>query len=599
MKGCLIVGIVFLIFVAIFGDNAPAALGIAALVFIVLFIIGGIADWHKKKEDSIFDNVGTDSVSTVTENDDFEQSDKTESKPRLVTIKLTKNQYKEISNAVSRGKMLCLGLSAYDDMREALIRQAANASSRPSYSKDDFLTTLKFLFVKDLFICLDRLGHKMEDLAIITEPVSIDYSQTAGQVLYATLSKMASDYGVNYDTFRNEILSVNPNCTYNIQIRKATEQMLPIYINSGASVSAVNGDEEFNLVALLRTLGHEERVEEVLQVYSTYSTAVCQAEDSTDVDALEWLGKLNKRIAELQESDPKQSNAYSDKVTEQTCKEGNNIKTSESNDTLHPMEELNSLIGLKQVKEELKSLSSFIAVNEMRKKQGLKVAAISYHCVFAGNPGTGKTTVARILAGIYKDLGILKKGQLIETDRSGLVAEYVGQTAVKTNKIIDRAIGGVLFIDEAYTLAQGGDNDYGREAIATLLKRMEDDRDRLVVVLAGYTNEIEQFINTNPGLRSRFNRYIHFDDYTEDELYQIFLLQAKKYDYKLSDNAAMTLKTLLHEKVTHKQKDFGNARYVRNLFESVIERQAVRLAKSKDVDKSSLTVITQDDFNGL
>ena len=194
-------------------------------------------------------------------------------------------------------------------------------------------------------------------------------------------------------------------------------------------------------------------------------------------------------------------------------------------------------------------------------------------------------------------MGILKKGQLIETDRSGLVAEYVGQTAVKTNKMIDRAIGGVLFIDEAYTLAQGGENDYGREAIATLLKRMEDERDRLVVILAGYTNEIEQFINSNPGLRSRFNRYVHFDDYTEEELFQIFILQAQKYDYHLDDEAKGALRSLLRDKVENRQKDFGNARYVRNLFESVIENQAVRLSSNKETDKDSLAIITKADIH--
>lgn len=153
----------------------------------------------------------------------------------------------------------------------------------------------------------------------------------------------------------------------------------------------------------------------------------------------------------------------------------------------------------------------------------------------------------------------------------------------------------MLFIDEAYTLAQGGEQDYGREAIATLLKRMEDDRERLVVILAGYTQEIEQFISSNPGLRSRFNRYIHFEDYSEEELFQIFLLQAKKYDYKLNESAEEKLHLLLRQNIADKQKDFGNARYVRNLFEKVIENQAVRLAKAGDISKADLTVITQDD----
>ena len=253
-------------------------------------------------------------------------------------------------------------------------------------------------------------------------------------------------------------------------------------------------------------------------------------------------------------------------------------------------------MGLKQVKSQLKSLTDFLAVNKQRHKSGLKVAPVSYHCVFTGNPGTGKTTVARILARIYKQLGILEKGQLVETDRSGLVAEYVGQTAVKTNKIIDKALGGVLFIDEAYTLAQGGDNDYGREAIATLLKRMEDDRDRLVVVLAGYPGEIEYFIDSNPGLRSRFNRYVRFEDYTEGELYQIFVQQARNFDYRLSPDAETALHELLVRALDRRTKDFGNARYVRNLFEKVIENQAVRLSHCSHIDAPDLALITARDF---
>lgn len=225
----------------------------------------------------------------------------------------------------------------------------------------------------------------------------------------------------------------------------------------------------------------------------------------------------------------------------------------------------------------------------------MKSPAMSYHCVFTGNPGTGKTTVARILAGIYKDLGVLQKGHLVETDRSGLVAEYVGQTAVKTNKIIDKALDGVLFIDEAYALAQGGSEDYGKEAIATLLKRMEDDRDRLVVILAGYTEEIEQFINSNPGLRSRFNRYISFPDYSSKKLFEIFLLQTQKNDYVLSEEAGDCLKKHFEAKIVQKSKDFGNARYVRNLFEKTIEMQANRLAGVPQLTKEMMAELVLTD----
>ena len=184
-----------------------------------------------------------------------------------------------------------------------------------------------------------------------------------------------------------------------------------------------------------------------------------------------------------------------------------------------PFKELDELIGLVSVKNEVKSLANYVKVQKMREEKGLKTPKMSYHLVFTGSPGTGKTTVARIVARIYKDLGILKKGHLVETDRSGLIGQYVGQTAPRVNAVCDSALNGVLFIDEAYAINQGDNkNDYGDEAVATLLKRMEDDRDRLVVIVAGYTDEMKKFINSNPGLQSRFNRYINFPDYASAEL---------------------------------------------------------------------------------
>ncbi len=260
------------------------------------------------------------------------------------------------------------------------------------------------------------------------------------------------------------------------------------------------------------------------------------------------------------------------------------------------LQELESLVGLESVKQEVTSLANYIKVQKMRQENGMKAIPVSYHCVFTGNPGTGKTTVARILSGIYKDLGVLKKGTLVETDRSGLVAEYVGQTAVKTNKIIDSALDGILFIDEAYSLADGGSQDYGKEAIATLLKRMEDDRDRLIVILAGYTDQIKHFIDSNPGLQSRFNRYIEFPDYSAEELFQIFLSRARKYDYKLSEPAVSTLKQVLANAVSHKDRNFGNGRFARNLFEKVIEKQAGRLLSTTNVSSESLSTIEPDDI---
>lgn len=278
---------------------------------------------------------------------------------------------------------------------------------------------------------------------------------------------------------------------------------------------------------------------------------------------------------------------------------GENKKTEDDAKTppvcQDPIGELQSLIGLKQVKMEVECIYNLLKIQKIRKEKGLKSSKFTYHCVFTGNPGTGKTTVARLLAQIYKDLGILKKGHLVETDRSGLVAEYVGQTAIKTNKIIDSAIDGVLFIDEAYSLAQGCSNDFGMEAISTLLKRIEDDRDRLIVILAGYSEEMKHFIEANPGFQSRFNRYIHFDDYSIDELLHIFEFNSSKFDYRLNDSAKDKLRETLSYAVSHKDKNFGNARYVRNLFEKTLERQAQRLAQLSSLDETLLSeIITED-----
>lgn len=258
--------------------------------------------------------------------------------------------------------------------------------------------------------------------------------------------------------------------------------------------------------------------------------------------------------------------------------------------------ELDGLIGLESVKREVEALTNYIRIQKTREEKGLMTSPISYHCVFTGNPGTGKTTVARILAKIYKNLGVVSKGHLVETDRSGLVAEYVGQTAVKTNKIIDSALDGVLFIDEAYSLIAGAESDYGKEAIATLLKRMEDDRNRLVVILAGYTKEMKDFIDSNPGLQSRFNRYIEFPDYNADELYQIFCKQIKKFQYTMSDEAAEALKGYLAYEVAHKDQNFGNGRFVRNLFERTLQQQANRLSREVNLTTEKLSEITKEDI---
>ena len=263
-----------------------------------------------------------------------------------------------------------------------------------------------------------------------------------------------------------------------------------------------------------------------------------------------------------------------------------------------PYKELDDLIGLGEVKKEVRSLANFVKLQKQREAKGLKTAKVSYHLVFYGSPGTGKTTVARIIGRIYKDLGVLKKGHTVETDRSGLVAKYLGQTALKTDTVVQHAIHGVLFIDEAYALVpeDGNGSDYGQEAISTLLKRMEDYRDSLVVIIAGYKNEMQRFIDSNPGLQSRFNRYIDFPDYTSAELTDIFKMYMKKNQYTLAPDAENYLREQLDYAVAHKDRNFGNARYARNVFEKSIQAQANRLEGRTNLNERELTELTVSDL---
>ncbi len=260
--------------------------------------------------------------------------------------------------------------------------------------------------------------------------------------------------------------------------------------------------------------------------------------------------------------------------------------------------ELDNYIGLTAVKAEVRSLINMVRISKMREEQKLPNADLSLHMVFSGNPGTGKTTIARLMARIYHSLGILSKGQLVEVDRSGLVAGYVGQTALKTAKVLEKALGGVLFVDEAYALNGGGENDFGQEAIDTILKAMEDHRDDLVVIVAGYDELMDTFIHSNPGLESRFNRFLHFDDYSIEEMMGIFHMRCKKSCYTVDEEAEKEMRLLLAEENTD-PKSFGNGRGVRNLFEKLLVQQANRLATNDDVTREELMSITVEDVRAV
>jgi hypothetical protein len=263
------------------------------------------------------------------------------------------------------------------------------------------------------------------------------------------------------------------------------------------------------------------------------------------------------------------------------------------------MAKLHRLVGLESVKKEVETLANMVRVNKMRKDRKMPVPPMSLHMVFTGNPGTGKTTVARLLGGIFQALGVLSKGHLVETDRAGLVAGYVGQTALKVQEKVQQSLGGMLFIDEAYALApEDAGNDFGREAIDTLVKLIEDHRDDFLVVVAGYTEPMKRFLDSNPGLRSRFNRFIQFDDYSQEELFQILERQCSEHGYKLAPAAAEYARDLFKRMHENRGPDFANGRAVRNAFEQALSMHANRVGPLKDPSDEVLCTLQVEDIPG-
>lgn len=264
------------------------------------------------------------------------------------------------------------------------------------------------------------------------------------------------------------------------------------------------------------------------------------------------------------------------------------------------MDEINALTGLRQVKDEINSLVNLLKIQKMREDRGMKQPNVSKHMVFSGNPGTGKTTIARKLAKLYHALGFLSKGHLVEVDRSGLVSGYIGQTAIKVHEVVDQSLGGILFIDEAYTLTSSkGEGDFGQEAVDTLLKAMEDNRDDFVVIVAGYPDLMDEFLSSNPGLRSRFNKFIYFEDYTPTEQLAILKSMCKSQEYILSEGAEE--KALLHFSETYEHRDstYANGRDVRNYLEKALAIQAgrlVELSKNGEIDDTTLKTLEKEDF---
>lgn len=280
----------------------------------------------------------------------------------------------------------------------------------------------------------------------------------------------------------------------------------------------------------------------------------------------------------------------------QPASESKPSKRVEHSSFKHIDREFSDFVGMEDLKKTIKEIYATILISEKRKEMGLKSPKQVLHMMFKGNPGTGKTTVARKLAKIYHEMNLLSKGHFIEAERADLVGEYIGQTAQKTRALIQRAMGGILFIDEAYSLARGGEKDFGKEAIDTLVKHMEDNHDDFVLILAGYPYEMDRFLTFNPGLQSRFPFILDFEDYGVVQLIQIARKMTEERDYTLTKEAEWELKNHLHRKLYEKDRNFSNARYVRNIIERAIRLHAVRLLNQADFGSKELILLTAADL---
>jgi AAA+ superfamily predicted ATPase len=350
-------------------------------------------------------------------------------------------------------------------------------------------------------------------------------------------------------------------------------------VNIAKGIAAVDGQASHREVTLI------DRLESTLRDYLRDEGVRWWSDDDRSIDVYEYADGFASLATPA-------SPSHRDVTT--TVKSVEQQPPTNSLEEL--LDELNALIGLAEVKNQVNSLVNLIRVQHMRREQGLKAAPITQHLVFTGNPGTGKTTIARLLSEIYHRLGVVSQGHLVETERAGLVGAYVGHTAIKVKEVATSALGGVLFIDEAYALKVEGGQDFGQEAIDTLLKFMEDNRENLVVIVAGYPEPMKRFLDSNPGLRSRFNKYIEFPDYSPDEMMQILRKMADDQGYHLTIDALRIASEVITKAHARRDSTFGNARMVRNLLEVAVSTHASRITHANTFSVEDLSTISASDM---
>ncbi|MBP5497777.1 MAG: AAA family ATPase [Muribaculaceae bacterium] len=576
-EGCLFLFVVVaLSLMAVALINGYIVLGIALLV-VSAFLIGLMILTSSNKDSGTNDETQrnysySNGLNDVSENDESWGLDVPTSPDMLFSV-LTEEKYGKVLRYINR--LVYFSEEMVENERFVdhafSVVNVENSSGTESIEEKRKLT-FKYMIFSDLCYLFDKMGYD-------------DSVQSPEQLcLHVTLAKIL-DVGKN----REE--------PYSYDIMREFNPTLLESMRSMRTYCKVTMSPEVLVIAYVAESFDEQlKNRYISHLYKLFSIIAKIDDKVTDKEksVLSLLVRCMKTASIV-----KAINAPDDARDYVEDSQDKNEENKISYPLSNPMDELQKLIGLQTVKESVTTLVNFIKIQKERAGKGLKTAPISYHCVFTGNPGTGKTTVARLLAGIYRDLGIVKKGHLVETDRSGLVAEYVGQTAVKTNKVIDRALDGILFIDEAYTLANKAKEDFGPEAIATLLKRMEDDRNRLVVILAGYTDEIKTFIDSNPGLQSRFNNYIEFPDYSDEELLQILKSNLKSSDYEMSEDAEVKACKIIADAHQRRNRKFGNGRYVRNLFEKMVQNQANRLSGISPITEEMLRTIAPDDIEEL